>query len=100
MHESLSVFILAAGLGERLMPITSYIPKPLLPIVGKPVIERILERLSILPAGQYGINLHYKREAVEDWISRSVYHNKIVIFPEDPILGTGGALGMPSVSFQ
>jgi NDP-sugar pyrophosphorylase family protein/aminoglycoside/choline kinase family phosphotransferase len=92
MHESITVFILAAGLGERLRPVTSYIPKPLLPILGKPVIQRVLDRLSVLHADQIGINMHYKREAIEDWISRSAYHGSVVTFPESPILGTGGGL--------
>jgi NDP-sugar pyrophosphorylase family protein/aminoglycoside/choline kinase family phosphotransferase len=92
MPESISVFILAAGLGERLRPVTSYIPKPLLPIAGKPVIQRVIEKLSILPAGQIGINLHYKQEAIEHWISRSAYNECVVTFPESRILGTGGGL--------
>ncbi len=92
MHESLTFFILAAGLGERLRPVTSYIPKPLLPIVGKPVIQRVIEKLSTLPAGQIGINMHYKHEAIEDWISHSAHNECVVTFRESQILGTGGGL--------
>lgn len=87
----INAFIPAAGLGERLRPITNHIPKPLLPILGKPVLESILEKVSTLPVNKIGINLHHKREAIEKWINLSPYQEKIIIFPEDPILGTGGA---------
>ena len=89
---NISVFILAAGLGERLKPITDYIPKPLIPVLGKPVLESVLERISTLSPGRTGINLHHKKEAIEDWIRRSPYQKKVHLFPEDPVLGTGGAL--------
>ncbi len=87
-----SIFILAAGHGERLRPITDYIPKPLLPILGKPILESILEKVSTLRVERIGINLHHKKKAIEDWINQSVFSKNIELFPEDPILGTGGAL--------
>ena len=89
---NLSVFILAAGLGERLRPITDYIPKPLLPVLGKPVLESVLEKVSSLPANKTGINLHYKKDNIANWINHSAYRKNIHLFPEDPVLGTGGAL--------
>ncbi len=92
MTDPINAFILAAGFGERLLPITNHIPKPLLPIVGKPVLEMILERLSRLHLSGIGINLHHKGDLLEDWISHSPYRKGIVVFPEQPILGTGGAL--------
>ncbi|MFA4919137.1 MAG: phosphotransferase [Thermodesulfovibrionales bacterium] len=92
MHNTINAFILAAGLGERLRPITDHIPKPLLPILGNPVIQSVLERISGLSVHKIGINLHYKKELIEAWIKQSSLNNSINLFPEDPILGTGGAL--------
>ena len=66
---NISVFILAAGLGERLRPITDHIPKPLLPILGKPVLQSVLEKISGLPVQKIGINLHYKKESSQEWIN-------------------------------
>src|SRR4030042_4593141 len=87
-----SVFILAAGLGERLRPITDHIPKPLLPILGKPILQSVLEKIIALPINNIGINLHHKRNIIENWIKHSAYFENITLFPEDPLLGTGGAL--------
>ncbi|MEW6054163.1 MAG: phosphotransferase [Nitrospirota bacterium] len=89
---NVSAFILAAGLGKRLRPVTDLIPKPLLPLLGTPVLERILEKISALPVTNIGINLHHKKPLLEKWIAESPFNKMLVCFPEDPILGTGGAL--------
>jgi NDP-sugar pyrophosphorylase family protein/aminoglycoside/choline kinase family phosphotransferase len=86
------VFLPAAGLGERLRPVTNHLPKPLLPIVGQPIIERILNKLTAVCDGVIGVNLHWKADLLRDWARSSRWHERIVFFPEDPILGTGGAL--------
>lgn len=88
----INAFILAAGLGERLSPITEYIPKPLLPIAGKPVLQSVLDRVSALDVNKIGVNLFHKKNMIKDWIDKSVYKDKISLFPEAEILGTGGAL--------
>jgi NDP-sugar pyrophosphorylase family protein/aminoglycoside/choline kinase family phosphotransferase len=88
----INIFLPAAGLGERLRPVTNHLPKPLLPVLGKPVIEIILERLTAVCSGTIGINLHWKSELVRDWAASSPWKDRIRFFPEDPILGTGGAL--------
>jgi NDP-sugar pyrophosphorylase family protein/aminoglycoside/choline kinase family phosphotransferase len=88
----INIFLPAAGLGERLRPITNHLPKPLLPILGKPLIEIILDRLTAACSGAIGINLHYKPELLRDWARASRFADRIRFFPEDPILGTGGAL--------
>ncbi len=91
MTDPINVFILAAGFGERLLPITNHIPKPLLPIADEPVLQIILEKVSRLPLRNIGINLHHKKDLLEKWLSRS-FSGKITIFPEATLLGTGGAL--------
>jgi len=88
----INLFLPAAGLGERLRPITNHLPKPLLPILGRPLIEIILDRLTAVCDNRIGINLHYKPELLRDWARASRYADRIRFFPEDPILGTGGAL--------
>ncbi len=88
----INVFIPAAGLGERLRPITDLIPKPLLPVLGKPILQIILEKMTTLPVRKIAINLHYKRKLLKQWLIHSDFNTMIEIFPEDPILGTGGAL--------
>lgn len=92
MKRLINVFIPAAGLGERLRPITTHIPKPLLPVLGKPVIQHVLDNVVKLPFNRIGINLHYRKEAVEEWARSCSLKEKIVLFPEEKILGTGGAL--------
>jgi NDP-sugar pyrophosphorylase family protein/aminoglycoside/choline kinase family phosphotransferase len=87
-----NIFLPAAGLGERLRPVTNHLPKPLLPILGKPIIETIAEKLASVCTGRIGINLHWKPELIRAWAESSPWKDRITFFPEDPILGTGGAL--------
>ena len=90
--KKINAFIPAAGFGERLRPITDHIPKPLLPILGKPIIEIVLNRLSCLSPDITGINIHHCRQQMQAWAENSLYAGKIRLFHENTILGTGGAL--------
>src|SRR3989449_5106949 len=81
-----------AGLGKRLSPATNHLPKPLLPILGTPIIEGILNKLTAVCDGKIGINLHWKADLLRAWAAAAPWQDRIVFFPEDPILGTGGAL--------
>ncbi|MCX7794086.1 MAG: phosphotransferase [Thermodesulfovibrionales bacterium] len=88
----INAFILAAGLGERLRPLTESIPKPLLPLFGRPVLDRIIERISALNPEKIGINLHHRAFMIKEWLDRHPLRYKIDIFYEYPLYGTGGAL--------
>ena len=65
--ENINAFILAAGQGERLRPITNHIPKPLVPILGRPALQRVIERISELPVDKIGVNLHYQKDLIKEW---------------------------------
>ncbi|MBI5326677.1 MAG: phosphotransferase [Deltaproteobacteria bacterium] len=91
MNRHVTAFILSAGLGERLRPITNHIPKPLLPILGRPVLELILEKVLSF-TNTIGINLHHKKGLIAEYINNSPFKDRANIFYEEPILGTGGAL--------
>ena len=91
-RKHINAFVLAAGLGERLRPITNHVPKPLLPILGKPLIEHIIVKILNITSGRIGINLHYKADMLKAWAGRSEFSERIELFYEEQILGTGGAL--------
>ncbi|MGA1823054.1 MAG: sugar phosphate nucleotidyltransferase [bacterium] len=88
----LNAFIPAAGFGERLRPLSLHIPKPLFPIVGRPIIEYVLDTLLDLPIEAIGINLHHLGPQIKQWIESSNLNELIQFFPENPLMGTGGAL--------
>ncbi len=92
MHKDIRCFVPAAGFGERMRPISDYLPKPLLPVLGKPVLEHVLEKLSRLALHHIGINLHHKKGPIKEWVEKSPYKSDVFFFPEDPLLDTGGAL--------
>jgi len=92
MTDPINAFILAAGYGERLRPITNTLPKPLLPVLGMPVIERVLDNVSSIPLAAIGINLHYMSDLITGWCDASRFSSRLTFFQERTILGTGGGL--------
>ncbi|OGJ87156.1 MAG: hypothetical protein A2268_06640 [Candidatus Raymondbacteria bacterium RifOxyA12_full_50_37] len=92
LKKRLNAFIPAAGLGERLRPLTAAIPKPLLPVMGSAAIEHALDKVLDLPVDRIGVNLYHLGDTIRAHISATGYAEKVDFFPEEPLLGTGGAL--------
>ncbi len=81
-------FILSAGYGTRLKPITDTIPKPLVKLKDKTLVEYGIELLKNSGIVEIGINIHHKKEIMEKFAKeRGLKH-----FYEKEILGTGGYL--------
>lgn len=84
--------LLAAGLGTRLRPITNTLPKCLVPIHGKPLLQIWLERLADVGVGTFLINTHYLSEQVETFVEKSRFRDSIELVCEPELLGTAGTL--------
>ena len=84
--------LLAAGCGTRLRPLTNTIPKCLVPIKGKPLLEIWLERLTKAGIGPFLINTHYLSEQVEAFIDASPYRDQVTLVYEQELSGTAGTL--------
>lgn len=90
----MKALILAAGFGTRLSPITDFIPKPLLPVLNRPVIEYNINFLKYYGVKEFFINLHHNGEKIEKYLGNGKkYGIKIKYLKEHEILGTGGAIG-------
>ena len=90
--HSRKAFLLAAGFGKRLRPLTSAAPKPLLPLWGRPLIDRIVELLKKSGVEEIVINAHWKATMLREHIDSAGYGIKVHFSPESEIRGTGGAL--------
>ncbi len=85
-------FILAAGFGTRLKPITEKIPKPLVPILGRPLLERIIKNLRRAGIFEIALNVHHLGDKIREFLELSPSGGKVQVFYEREILGTGGGL--------
>lgn len=83
--------ILAAGFGTRMKPLTLSRPKPLLPVLGRPMIDHALDHVVEAGIGQAVVNLHYLGDMIRDHLAiRDT--PRIAFSEEDPILETGGGI--------
>lgn len=88
----MQALLLSAGYGTRLRPITNTIPKCLVPINGKPLLQIWLENLSDVGISKFLINTHYLHKQVESFIQNSSFRDKITLVYENELLNTGGTL--------
>ena len=84
--------LLAAGLGTRLRPIPDSIPKCLVPINGKPLIDFWLEQLTKAGIEKFLINTHYLHEQVEEYLEQSKFSDVVNLVYEKELLLTGGTV--------
>lgn len=81
--------ILAAGRGTRMGAMTEQLPKPMLPIAGRPMLEHILERLSAAGIQRFLIVVGYQRKAIESYFQSSNFNLQFQV--QAPVNGTGSA---------
>ena len=85
-----SAMILAAGLGLRMRPITNTIPKPLIPIKGKTMLQRAYEHLKTIDAAPIVVNVHYLPEQIVAHVAK--LDPEICISHEEDLLETAGGI--------
>ena len=97
MHEifDLPVVIMAGGRGSRLKPLTNVLPKPLIPIGEKTILETIMDSFSIYGVKQFYLSVNYKAEMIEQYLNNLNHGNYTIhYFHERKPLGTVGSLFM------
>ena len=93
MRAPRKAFILAAGLGTRLRPLTLETPKPMLPLWGQPMLARTLDMLAAWGVREVLINLHHAPGPIVNYLRTQPFPAlRIAAVFEPVILGTGGAL--------
>ena len=64
----MKAMIFAAGLGTRLKPLTDTLPKALVPVCGKPLIEHVARKIKAAGIDEFVVNVHYFADKIEAWI--------------------------------
>ena len=88
----MEVIILAGGFGSRLSPWTSHVPKPLLPMLDKTLVERVLDLLPLDEINKVIIAAGYRVEDIENYFNNLDLEFEVIVQPEEVPLGTGGAI--------
>ncbi|WP_342550751.1 nucleotidyltransferase family protein [Lysinibacillus sp. FSL M8-0216] len=90
-----TVVLMAGGLGTRLRPLTENIPKPMLNVGSKPILETIIEGFKQYGFTNFIISVNYKKEIIQDYFQDgSAFGVSISYIEEDKRMGTAGALSL------
>ncbi|NLI76234.1 MAG: nucleotidyltransferase family protein [Candidatus Riflebacteria bacterium] len=88
----MKALVLAAGLGTRLRPLTATIPKCLVPVQGRPLLDHWLELLTRGGVSPILVNLHHFADRVLEHLERGPYAGVVRTVREETLLGTGGTV--------
>lgn len=95
VRHNTPVVLMAGGLGTRLLPLTETVPKPMLTVAGKPILEWILRNFIEQGFHDFTISLNYKGNMIRDYFKDgSRFNARISYLEEDKRMGTGGALSL------
>lgn len=90
----LPVVIMAGGKGTRLKPITNVIPKPLVPIGDKTILETILDQFEEIGCKKFYMSVNYKADIIKYYLGQLDHKYDIEFFQEDKPLGTIGSVSL------
>src|SRR5260370_2448217 len=82
----------AAGLGVRMRPLTDRIPKPLVRVAGRALLDHVLDKLGDAGVGEAVVNVHYLPDQIIDHTAARVRPRVIISDESDVVLGTGGGV--------
>ena len=91
---NLPVVIMAGGKGTRLKPITNVIPKPLVPVGDKTILEVIMDQFENIGCHKFYMSVNYKADMMKYYLSQLPHHYNIEFFMEDKPLGTIGSVSL------
>ena len=91
---NLPVIIMAGGFGTRLEPLTKVLPKPLIPIGNKTMLEEIFERFARHGCNQYYISVNYKAALIEFYLKNENLPYELNFIREDKPMGTAGSISL------
>ena len=94
------VVIMAGGKGDRLEPFTKVLPKPLIPINEKPVIEHIIEKFTLFGAKNFYLTVNYKSRILKSFFLELKPNYSVKFFDETKPLGTVGGLKSHQKKFK
>jgi len=92
MVHAKTAMVLAAGLGERMRPLTLRMPKPLVPLAGRPLIDHVLDRLASAGVETAVVNVHYLPDQLEESLRRRHRTEPAILISDEryELLDTGG----------
>lgn len=90
----LPVVIMAGGKGTRLKPITNVIPKPLIPVGDKTILEEIMDQFEGIGSKKFYMSVNYKADMMEYYLSQLDHKYDIEFFMEEKPLGTIGSVAL------
>ncbi len=84
--------VLAAGLGTRMRPLTDALPKPLVKVAGRALIDHVLDRLADARVERAVVNVHYFADQMQQHLSRRKVPHIVISDERGLLLGTGGGV--------
>jgi MurNAc alpha-1-phosphate uridylyltransferase len=87
-----TAMVLAAGLGLRMRPLTDSVPKPLLEVAGRPLIDHVLDKLAAAGIERAVVNVHRLADAIEQHVTVRRQPRIIISDERAQLMGTGGAV--------
>ena len=87
-----TAFVLAAGLGTRMRPLTDLLPKPLVPLAGRTLLDHVLDRLAAAGVDTAVVNVHYLAELIEVHLRARLAPRILISDERDALLETGGGV--------
>ena len=91
---NLPVVIMAGGKGTRLKPITNVIPKPLVPIGDKTILEEIMDQFETIGCKKFFMSVNYKSDILRYYIEQIEHRYDVTFFEEKEPLGTIGSVSL------